>query len=87
MKNSGKSVTKTIFTFFEKVVSEENLSLKLDTISSCLGLSNEVLTILVDQGDAKLTKVKVGGLKIIMSHSGGPGWSPGFFRTSNFDLW
>ena len=46
-----------------------------------MGLSNEVLCILVAQGAANLPESKVGGTKKTF------GTRTEFFQTSNFDLW
>ena len=59
-----------------------------------MGLSNEVLCILVAQGAAKLPKVKVGDLKKNLGLEPGPhvlgsnlAKQQNFFKTSNFDIW
>ena len=62
--------------------------------SSLMGLSNELLCILVTQGAAKLPEVTVGYTKENLElepgpHSCGADWAKRqiFFQSSNFDLW
>ena len=83
-------------------MSEEKLTykcfqtfLKFNPFAPVLGLSNEVVCILVAQESAELPSIKVGGLKK------NPAFQPDlhhssaaqvrvpdlFFSTSNFDLW
>ena len=59
-----------------------------------MGLSNEVICILVAQGAAKLPEVKVGVVKKNPGLKRGPrsnsaDWAEwqNFFQTSNFDMW
>ena len=59
-----------------------------------MGLSNEVLCILVAQGPAKLPEVQAGDRKINPGlepgpHLSGADWAErqNLFQTSNFDIW
>ena len=70
------------------------LFFKLNPVGPYLGLSNEVLCILVAQGASKLPEVKFRDTKRNMGLESGP-HIPGadqaqqqnFFHTSNFDIW